>query len=439
MFATPFKNGKTYGDCFPNKGIGIRQNYPYFDDKAGKVITLELALNLCREANGEKPYSYTSDDMAALTAYMAFTSRGKPFDIKIPNDPRALAAYENGKKYFYQRRGQLNFSCASCHVQSPGERIRTEVLAPALGILAAMPIYRSEWGGMGTISRRFVTCNSQVRGVPLEPQDDLYRDVEYYLSYMSNGLPICGPGRAPVRPEEAMRKHVLIPLAIALSLAGVAVAAAAGTRGRFQVRLGGRRSRQQGSGRAQEPMDHDRADAGGGQDRPRRPREYRQGHRSSPSRPRRSPKHRSIRPRSRKRPGRRPSFAERTQPRESVRVNRREASEASRRCGGVGNRSAASARLPTTTFTTSAASATSRVLHLTDTHAQLLPVYFREPSVNLGIGAMRASRRIWSAAPFSSISASKRAARARTPSPSSITRRRRIAMAAWAASPISRL
>jgi len=29
-----------------------------------------------------------------------------------------------------------------------------------------------------------------------------------------------------------------------------------------------------------------------------------------------------------------------------------------------------------------------RVLHMTDTHAQLLPVYFREPSVNLGIGEM---------------------------------------------------
>ncbi|HTF74048.1 MAG TPA: sulfur oxidation c-type cytochrome SoxA, partial [Bradyrhizobium sp.] len=31
MFAKPFKNGKSYADCFPNKGIGIRQNYPYFD------------------------------------------------------------------------------------------------------------------------------------------------------------------------------------------------------------------------------------------------------------------------------------------------------------------------------------------------------------------------------------------------------------------------
>ncbi|MBS0531790.1 MAG: sulfur oxidation c-type cytochrome SoxA [Proteobacteria bacterium] len=197
LFAKPFKNGKSFADCFPNKGIGIRQNYPYFDEKRGKVITLEVAINECLESNGEKPFSYTKDDMASVTAYMAFTSRGKPFDIKIPNDPRALAAYENGKKYFYTRRGQLNFSCATCHVQSPGDHIRAEVLAPALGILNAMPIYRSEWGGMGTISRRFTSCNSQVRAVPLKPQDDEYRDLEYYLSYVSNGLPISGPGARP--------------------------------------------------------------------------------------------------------------------------------------------------------------------------------------------------------------------------------------------------
>ena len=30
-----------------------------------------------------------------------------------------------------------------------------------------------------------------------------------------------------------------------------------------------------------------------------------------------------------------------------------------------------------------------RILHMTDTHAQLKPVYFREPSINLGIGAMQ--------------------------------------------------
>jgi sulfur-oxidizing protein SoxA len=135
--------------------------------------------------------------MAALAAYMAFTSRGKRFDVRIPDDPRALTAYQKGSQYFYARRGQLNFSCASCHVQNAGRHIRTEVLAPALGLVAALPIYRSEWGGMGTTSRRFTTCNSQVRAVPLKPEDELYRAVEYFLSFMSNGLPISGPGARP--------------------------------------------------------------------------------------------------------------------------------------------------------------------------------------------------------------------------------------------------
>jgi sulfur-oxidizing protein SoxA len=36
-----------------------------------------------------------------------------------------------------------------------------------------------------------------VRAASLKPQDELYRDVEYYLSYMANGLPISGPSSRP--------------------------------------------------------------------------------------------------------------------------------------------------------------------------------------------------------------------------------------------------
>jgi sulfur-oxidizing protein SoxA len=50
LFNKPFANGKTYASCFENGGIGIRQNYPYFDTERGEVITLELAINECREA-----------------------------------------------------------------------------------------------------------------------------------------------------------------------------------------------------------------------------------------------------------------------------------------------------------------------------------------------------------------------------------------------------
>ena len=196
-FETPFANGKSYADCFANKGIGVRQDFPYFDTKSGEVVTLDGAINRCRAANGEKPLPYQVGMMASITAYMAETSRNKPFDIKIPDDPRALAAYEDGKEYFYTRRGQLNFSCASCHVGAAGQRLRGDILAPAVGILAAFPIYRSDWGSMGTIDRRFTSCSTQMRSTPLPPQDRSYRNLEYFLSYMSNGVPIAGPGTRP--------------------------------------------------------------------------------------------------------------------------------------------------------------------------------------------------------------------------------------------------
>ena len=161
LFETPFKNGKTYADCFPEQGHRHSPELSLFRHQGRRGRHADVAVNRCREANGEEPLDYTKDAMAAITAYMAETSRGKPFDIKIPNDPRALAAYEDGEEYFYSRRGQLNFSCASCHVQIAGKRLRGDVLAPAVGILAAFPIYRSDWGSMGTIERRFTNCNAR--------------------------------------------------------------------------------------------------------------------------------------------------------------------------------------------------------------------------------------------------------------------------------------
>ena len=38
LFYLPFANGKTYADCFPNKGIAIAQNYPYWDEKKQQLM-----------------------------------------------------------------------------------------------------------------------------------------------------------------------------------------------------------------------------------------------------------------------------------------------------------------------------------------------------------------------------------------------------------------
>lgn len=189
MWDTPFKNGQTYAGCMPNGGKNIAGNYPMFDNKLNTVVTLQMVINECREKNGEKPYAYKDmKTMGVLTAYMRTLSDGMKTDIKVEG-PAALAAYEHGKKHFFQRRGQLNFSCATCHLYNAGNIIRTEYLSPILGHSTHWPVFR---GGekLFTLEARYVGCNKTVRAVPFEPGSDEYKDLEYFESYISNGLPL---------------------------------------------------------------------------------------------------------------------------------------------------------------------------------------------------------------------------------------------------------
>jgi len=195
LFNTPFANGQTYASCFPNDGVGIKQNYPYFDKTSGEVRTLEQDINKCRTDNGEKALGWKKGKMAAIMAHMAFTSRGNVIDIKIPaDDPRALKAYEDGKHFFYAKRGMLNFSCADCHVYNAGKKLRSDILSTAAGHTTHFPVYRSKWGAMGTMHRRYGGCNKQVRAKPFKAQSRQYRNLEYFHTYMNNGMKINGPG-----------------------------------------------------------------------------------------------------------------------------------------------------------------------------------------------------------------------------------------------------
>lgn len=193
LFETAFANGNGYEDCFDNGGIGISQNFPYFDSDEGEVVTLELAINRCREANGEAPLPWLEGELASISAYMAFTSRGKTINVTVPDDPGATAAYDAGKAYYYSRRGQLNFACSSCHVQNAGMMIRADKLSPTLGQTTHWPTHRGAWGALGTLHKRFQECNVQVRQAPLPAQSLAYRNLEYFLRVLDSGLPANGP------------------------------------------------------------------------------------------------------------------------------------------------------------------------------------------------------------------------------------------------------
>lgn len=191
MFKRPFKNGNSYASCFKNGGVGIKQDYPYFDSASSEVITLELAINQCRTTNDEAELDYSSDELNFVSAYMAYTSRGNKFAIEVPEE--GLAAYEEGKQFFYERRGQLDFACSSCHLDNVGGLLRAEILSASIGHATHMPVYRFKWQQVGGIQKRFAECNEQVGAEALAQQSETYRNLEYFLTYMNNGMELNGP------------------------------------------------------------------------------------------------------------------------------------------------------------------------------------------------------------------------------------------------------
>lgn len=189
MWEKPFKNGKTFASCFPNGGKNVAGDYPVFDDKLNKVVTFEMAINQCLRDNGETEFKLgTVNTMGILTAYARTLSDGMKMNVKVKGAD-ALAAYEAGKKFYFQRRGQLNFACSTCHVDNVGNRVRSEVISPALGQATHWPVFRAG-ENLVTLQTRFRQCNNQVRAVPFEFGSEEYNNLEYYMSYRDNGLPL---------------------------------------------------------------------------------------------------------------------------------------------------------------------------------------------------------------------------------------------------------
>lgn len=189
QWETAFKNGKRYADCFPNGGKQIAGTYPQFDETRGKVITLQDALNDCRVANGEEAFKHNDmKTMGTLTAYMRTLSDGMLMNVKVEG-PKAMAAYEDGKKTFFSRKGQLNFACASCHVQNAGTRLRSELISPAVGHAVHWPVFRAG-DTLVTLQQRYEGCYKQVRAVPPPQGGEVFNNLEYFHSSLSNGLPL---------------------------------------------------------------------------------------------------------------------------------------------------------------------------------------------------------------------------------------------------------
>lgn len=164
---------------------GVRAQYPKFDSRRKKLISLEQQINRCRELHLQaKPYPYESDPLLALTTFVGFQSRGMPVNVHI--DGLARPFFEAGRDFFLRRRGQLNLACIHCHDQNAGQRLRGEVVSQ--GQSNGFPIYRHLWQTLGSVQRMFAWCNTAVRAEPFPYGSDEYVNLELYVAWRGRGL-----------------------------------------------------------------------------------------------------------------------------------------------------------------------------------------------------------------------------------------------------------
>lgn len=212
-----FKNGKTFSNCFPNGGKRIAGTYPQFEPSTKQVMTIETALNRCLQLHGETTIAPASvSEMGPLAAYARSLSEGQSLNIRVLGQG-ARDRFDAGRRLFNARIGQQNFACASCHVQHAGgvyganstaesttesTTASTNVaavknptaiagggLAPAVGQAVSWPRVEPG-GGIRSLHAQFQRCFRRSGAEPFLEGSDEFNNLEYYLAYLSNGLPL---------------------------------------------------------------------------------------------------------------------------------------------------------------------------------------------------------------------------------------------------------
>lgn len=163
-------------------------SYPRRDPRdPGRLMNLETRVEKCRLDNmGAPPFGHESRELLALTAAIRHQARGKP--AAIGEDAAAIA---EGERYYTQRRGQLDLSCAQCHVEHAGKQLRDETISQ--GQTNGFPAYRLRWQGLGSLHRRFQACNNAVGAEPAALGSQEYIALEWYLAWRGRSLNVETP------------------------------------------------------------------------------------------------------------------------------------------------------------------------------------------------------------------------------------------------------
>jgi sulfur-oxidizing protein SoxA len=190
-----FKNGRSIAGCFPNGGRRVAATYPQYDGRLKRIVTLEMAINQCLKSHGEALLDATDPaTMGAVTAYLRSLASGQKIAVRVP--AAAEERFEQGRRLYFSRMGQRNFACASCHVGAAGKVFAEAPLSPAIGQAARWPFVRA--GNAVTLQVQIRECLERMSAAPFAPGSDELNHLEYFLTYLSQGVPL--------RPNEPRAK-----------------------------------------------------------------------------------------------------------------------------------------------------------------------------------------------------------------------------------------
>lgn len=193
LWSEPGPNGASCVGCHGEAAVamrGVATRYPEYEPERKGLINLEQRINDERVRRMEAaPLDYESEDLLALTTYVANQSRGLP--MNVATDGPVASFWERGRAFYVTRRGQLNLACVHCHEDHVGEKLRGDVISQ--GQVNGFPIFRLIWNEVGSRHRMFAWCNDAVRAEPFPLGSQEYLELELYVASRGNGLEIETP------------------------------------------------------------------------------------------------------------------------------------------------------------------------------------------------------------------------------------------------------
>lgn len=192
--AVPALGAQSCAGCHGEASASMRgaaTRYPQIDRTTGRLLNLEARMQQCRiERQQASALRHGSEELLSLSAFVTHQSRGLPAQVSIAGG--ATKHFDAGRAFYYERRGQMNLSCAHCHEANQGRTLFAEKISQ--GHSVAYPIYRLEWQSAGSLQRRMRSCLSGVRAELLPYGSQQYLDLELFLAWRAQGLPFETPG-----------------------------------------------------------------------------------------------------------------------------------------------------------------------------------------------------------------------------------------------------